>query len=57
MGIIMTDRKELDEGYQPSQRGYQPTQQKPQTGDNVNLGYQPTTSHAKPNPNPPPKKP
>lgn len=52
----MTDRKELDEGYQPLQRGYQPTQQKPQTGDNVNLGYQPTTSHAKPNPNPPPKK-
>jgi hypothetical protein len=54
----MTNKKIIVEGYQPLQRGYQPTQQKPQTGVNVELGYQPpTTSEAKPAPNPPPKKP
>lgn len=43
----------------PFTKGYQPSQQQPSfpTGDKVTGGYQPTTSEAKPSPNPPPKKP
>ncbi len=52
----MSDKKPLNEGYQPKvEKGYQPQPPKP-TGDKVTGGYQPTTSEAKPT-NPPPKKP
>ncbi len=54
----MTDKKRIDEGYQPLQKGYQP-KPKPKPAparDKVLGGYQPTTSEAKPI-KPPPKKP
>ncbi len=54
------ENEQLIEGYQPLKKGYQPTSVPPTvptTGDNVDLGYQPATSEAKPAPNPPPKKP
>lgn len=55
----MAEKKPLTEGYQPLQKGYQPTSIPPTvpTGDNVQGGYQPTTSEAKPAPVAPPKKP
>lgn len=54
----MMNKNKIDEVHQSVERGYQPTQQKPQTGNNVDLGYQPTarpdtTNVAKP----PPQKP
>ncbi len=52
----MAEKKPLTEGYQPLQKGYQPTSIPPTvpTGDNVQGGYQPTTSEAKPAPVAPP---
>ncbi len=52
----MTERKVINEGYQPINKGYQPTPQKPPSGGKVQGGYQPPTSEAKPV-QPPPKKP
>ena len=52
----MTDKKRIDEGYQPLQKGYQPSPKPVPAGDKVQGGYQPTTSEAKPV-KPPPKKP
>ena len=55
----MSDKKPLTEGYQPLTKGYQPTSQQPLSSliGNVQGGYQPPTSEAKPTPAPPPKKP
>ena len=47
----MADKKPIREGYQPREKGYQPTPTKPLSG-----GYQPPKDEAKPI-NPPPKKP
>lgn len=52
----MADRKNVNEGYQPLNRGYQPTPQKLPAGDKVQGGYQPPASVGKPV-QPPPKKP
>lgn len=55
----MADKKPLTEGYQPLQRGYQPSSSPPKvpSGDKVQLGYQPTKSEAKDAQVSPPKKP
>ena len=57
----MSDKKPLTEGYQPLTKGYQPTSQQPLSSPigigNVQGGYQPPMSEAKPTPAPPPKKP
>jgi hypothetical protein len=54
----MSDKKKIDEGCKPLERGYRPTPPpKTPTGDKVQDGYKPETSEAKPAPNPPPKKP
>lgn len=47
------------EGWQPVKKGYQPSPSPmpAPTGDNVQGGYQPTTSEAKPASIAPPKKP
>ncbi len=56
----MTDKKKIEEGYQPLKKGYQPIP-KPnnQAGESVTNNYQSTASEAKPVdfPSPPPKKP
>lgn len=54
----MLDKKRVPatEGWQPVQKGYQPSKPVP-AGDKVQGGYQPTTSEAKPAPAAPPKKP
>ena len=56
----MAEKKPALEGWQPIQRGYQPTTSKPSSvpgGNKVQGGYQPTTNQAKPVTKPPPKKP
>jgi hypothetical protein len=57
----MSDKKRVPvtEGWQPVQKGYQPSSSPTQApaGDKVQGGYQPTTSEAKPTPVAPPKKP
>ena len=53
----MSDKKRIDEGYQPKERGYQPAPQKNNHGGMTQDGYTPLKDSAKPTPNPPPKKP
>ena len=52
----MPDKKSINEGYQPLQKGYQPNSPKVPTDGKVQGGYQPPTGETKPV-NPPPKKP
>ncbi len=57
----MSDKKPINEGYQPVTKGYKPSASQPQWVDMPNqgqpgAGYQPATSHGD-NPGNPPKKP